>query len=314
MRGSRTIGGIAVAVSTALGALALAGCMNGTTHNGARLLRTSTVGSASAASGGGGTRTSARAGTPGGRATGRATGGGGGPVSGAPGGTRPAPSNDYAGLHPFTPAPQPPTVKPINLNVPLPPVVSSIPTAKRVVFVTVDADRVTDPGFVQLVRTFKIPITMFLTDAAATGDDSYLDELRDTGYVFLQDYARDRRAMPGLPAATQRAQICGQASALRQAFGVTTYLFRPPFGAYDKGMLRIAKSCGIQALVLWRESMQGTDLRYLAGPHHLAPGDIIRCPWQPGRARRGAMVRMMTALYRQIQAQGFTVANLEDYV
>ncbi|MEW2080556.1 polysaccharide deacetylase family protein [Streptomyces sp. NPDC005283] len=71
-------------------------------------------------------------------------------------------------------------------------------------------------------------------------------------------------------------------------------LLRPPRGAYNADTLRAAAHCGVRAVVLGRAYVEG---------ERLLPGAIVL-------AHTGTTGRML----RHIQAQGYAVARLEDYV
>jgi hypothetical protein len=61
--------------------------------------------------------------------------------------------------------------------------------------------------------------------------------------------------------------------------------------------------------------MQVTDMEYQTSTHRLSPGDIILCRFRgPAQLDGETMGHMMIHLYRHIQAQGFTVADITKYV
>ena len=67
--------------------------------------------------------------------------------------------------------------------------------------------------------------------------------------------------------------------------------------------------------MLWREAMQISDMQYQTSRHALRPGDIILTHFRgPAQLHGETMVQMMTRLYRHIQDQGFTVADITKYV
>jgi len=56
-------------------------------------------------------------------------------------------------------------------------------------------------------------------------------------------------------------------------------------------------------------------MEYQTSAHQLKPGDIILCHFRgPAQLHGETMVRMMIRLYKHIQAQGFTVADVTKYV
>lgn len=222
----------------------------------------------------------------------------------------------YQGLKPFAPAPAPPAVKPITLRVSGPKVFSHVPMTDKVVFVTIDDGIEKDPRFIQMVKDFQIPITISLADVLIRDDYAYFEKLHETGYVSIQNHTVTHPLhMPGLPASRQLDEISGQQEKLRKEYGTTPYIFRPPGGNYDATTIGSVGEAGLKGLMLWKEAMEITDMEYQTSAHTLSPGDIILCHFRgPAQLHGETMVHMMIRLYKHIQAQGFTVADVTKYV
>jgi peptidoglycan/xylan/chitin deacetylase (PgdA/CDA1 family) len=225
-------------------------------------------------------------------------------------------SRRYLGLKPFAPAPPPPAVKPITLSASDPAVFSHVPLTDKVVFVTIDDGIEKDPKFIQMVKDLQVPITISLADVLIRDDYAYFEKLYETGYVSIQNHTVDHPLdMPGLSASQQLYQIAAQQEKLRKEYGVTPYIFRPPGGNYDETTIASASQAGLKGLMLWKEAMQITDMQYQTSVHRLNPGDIILCHFRgPAQLHGETMAHMMIHLYRRIQAQGFTVADITKYV
>ncbi|MEU4009590.1 polysaccharide deacetylase family protein [Streptomyces pseudogriseolus] len=195
---------------------------------------------------------------------------------------------------------------------PLPPVVDHVTTDEPVVFLTYDDGAERDPRFIDLVRERGLPVGMFLTDSVTGPGYGHFARLRAVG-ATLQNHTLDHPALPGLPLAAQRAQICGQQRKLAARFGVRPRLFRPPYGRYDTATLRAAAECGIAAVVLWRVTLEPDGhLTYHHGPHHLIPGDIIAVP--SGEAPPLSLAERTTGLLGELEERGLRVGRLEDHV
>ena len=222
----------------------------------------------------------------------------------------------YEGLGPFEPARAPPAVKPITLSASDPAVFSHVPMTNKVVFVTIDDGIEKDPTFIQMVKDFQIPITISLADVLIRDDYTYFEKLYETGYISIQNHTVTHPLdMPGLPASRQLYEISGQQEEPRKEYGVTPYIFRPPGGNYDATTIASASEAGLKGLMLWKEAMQITDMEYQTSAHRLKPGDYILCHFRgPAQLHGETMVRMMIRLYKHIQAQGFTVADVTKYV
>lgn len=219
------------------------------------------------------------------------------------------------GLKPFAPPPAPPATKPVVRPPGGPvPVISDIPTTEKIVFITIDDGAEKDPGFVTMMKDLKVPVTLFLTDSAIRGDYAYFAPLVAQGHG-LANHTLTHPNLPTLSQDAQRREICGQRTTLTKRFGTAPRLFRPPYGNWNETTRAAAGECGVDAIVLWRESMQITNMQYQRGDRKLHPGDIILAHFRgPSELKGRTMTEMTATMLRRIQEQGFTVARLEDYV
>ncbi|MFJ9813945.1 polysaccharide deacetylase family protein [Streptomyces sp. NPDC101151] len=192
-----------------------------------------------------------------------------------------------------------------------PRVVDHVATTDKVVFLTYDDGAERDPRFVDMVRELRLPVSFFLTDSVVGPGYGHFARLRAVG-ADIENHTLDHPAMPGLPYAGQRAEICGQQDKLKSRFGVRPRLFRPPYGTYDTTTLRAAADCGISTLVLWRAAMTSDGISYGRGERHLCPGDIVLVG--PDEATGPTLKQRTTRLLRRVQARGLTVGRLEDYL
>jgi peptidoglycan/xylan/chitin deacetylase (PgdA/CDA1 family) len=222
----------------------------------------------------------------------------------------------YPGLVPFAPPPPPPAVKPITLSASNPAVFSSVPMTDKVVFITVDDGAEKEPGFIEMVKDLQVPVTVELADLFIRSDYAYFEKLYETGYVSIQNHTVSHPlSMPALSAAQQLDEISGQQEILRKRYGVTPYIFRPPGGNYNETTIAAAGQAGLKGVMLWKESMEISDMQYQTSVHRLHPGDIVLCHFRgPAQLDGETMVRMMTRLYKHIQAQGFTIGDITKYV
>jgi len=252
------------------------------------------------------------------------SGTGGGTGSGlSPAGRGEAPAADaeligrrYPGLKPFAAAPAAPPVRPVVLNPAHPTVFARVPVTDKVVFVTIDDGVEKDPAFIRMVEDFRIPLTVCLADTLIRDDYAYFARLHATGHVSIQNHTVTHPLnMPRLSAARQLDEIAGQQERLRARYGTVPRIFRPPGGTYDATTLDAVRAAGLGGLLLWKEAMQIEDMQYQTARHRLSRGDVVLCHFRgPAQLKGRTMVEMMAALYRSIQAQGFTVADLSAYV
>ncbi|WP_225804363.1 polysaccharide deacetylase family protein, partial [Streptomyces sp. NK15101] len=180
--------------------------------------------------------------------------------------------------------------------------------------ITIDDGAEKDPEFVRMMKDLRVPVTMFLTDAAIRADYPYFAPLVAQGHG-LANHTLTHPNLRTLSPEAQRREICGQQTRLKQRYGTTPRLFRPPYGNWNEATRAAAGECGLDAIVLWRESMQIKNMQYQRGDRKLHPGDIILAHFRgPSELKGRTMTEMTATLLRKIQEQGFTVARLEDYV
>ncbi|TDD45236.1 polysaccharide deacetylase family protein [Nonomuraea terrae] len=207
----------------------------------------------------------------------------------------------------------------------LPPVVSSIPTKRKVVFLTIDDGWEQDPGFVQQVRDERIPITVFaMRDAVeargtpdqaggtaryvGAGEWAYFRQLRDAG-APVENHTLTHPDLRTLGYAAQRREICGTSRLIGKELGRRPTLFRPPFGSYNTDTLRAAKSCGLETVLLWTASVQpGGKIAYQVPDKKLRPGDILLLHFRPNLAGD------FRILVKKIKRRGFALGDLRAYL
>lgn len=235
--------------------------------------------------------------------------------------TSPAPGRSGAaawrrwGLAPLPAAPRPPAVRPVKLSATgTVPVFTHIPTAQKVVFITVDDGQEKDPKFIRMMRDLRVPITMFLMNDAVKSDYAYFKPLQALG-DHIQNHTLHHPVMSTLPLARQKEEVCGDQKILTKEYGTAPLLFRPPYGAYDTDTRVAVGECGPRAIVWWRESMQIRNMQYQSADKKLRPGDIILAHFRgPSELKGTTMTHMFANLLRRIHEQGFAVARLEDYI
>ncbi|MET8869728.1 polysaccharide deacetylase family protein [Nonomuraea sp. NPDC004580] len=216
-------------------------------------------------------------------------------------------------------------VRPISRTGDLPPVISSIPTRRKVVFLTIDDGWEQDPGFVQQIRDERIPITAFAmrdaVEAKGTPDQAggearyvgagkwgYFRQLRDAG-VAVENHTLTHPNLRLLGRAAQRKEICGTTQLIKREIGTRPALFRPPFGNYNTDTLLAAKSCGVRAVLLWTATVQpGGKIAYQVPDKRLRPGDILLLHFRPNLARD------FRILVKKIKRRGYALGNLQAYV
>ncbi|MHA6760555.1 polysaccharide deacetylase family protein [Streptacidiphilus sp. PAMC 29251] len=238
-----------------------------------------------------------------------------------------APSSDSAavsaalwkkwGLKPLLPTPAPPADRPVKLTkTGKVPVLDSIPTTQKVVFITLDDGAEKDPRFVQMMRDLKIPFTMFLMNDTIKNDYGYFKPLQALGNS-IQNHTLHHPAMNTISEARQKEEVCGDQKILTTQYGTAPFLFRPPYGAgaHTDSLNTAVQACGPRAIVYWKETMQITGFQYQTAVHKLHDGDIILAHFRgPSELKGESMTKMFANMVKRIEEQGFTVARLDDYI
>ncbi|MGW7364210.1 polysaccharide deacetylase family protein, partial [Streptomyces sp. NPDC054841] len=195
----------------------------------------------------------------------------------------------------------------------LPPVFTTVPTNRKVVFLTIDDGAEKDPELLEMMSELQIPYSAFLTDYVVRDDYGYFRKMQDSG-VALHNHTLNHRYLPGLSYAKQKKEICGQQAILEEQYGERPRLFRPPYGNYNEDTLRAAKKCGIKAVPLWAAEAFPDHMEWREPDRDLHPGDIILTHFRGKDVWKGSMADMVRNVMKIVTAQGYAVARLEDYV
>ncbi|BBC35979.1 Polysaccharide deacetylase [Streptomyces graminofaciens] len=195
----------------------------------------------------------------------------------------------------------------------LPPVFTTVPTAHKVVFLTIDDGAEKDPAFLRMMSELKIPYTAFLSDCLIKEDYGYFKQMRERG-VALNNHTLHHRYMRALSYDAQKREICGMQDVIEKRYGKRPTLFRPPYGSYNRDTLRAAKTCGIKAVPLWNEEVFVDRWDYREGDRDLRPGDIVLSHFRGKGEWKGTMPDMIRHFLKLVTDKGYAVARLEDYL
>lgn len=195
----------------------------------------------------------------------------------------------------------------------LPPVFTTVPTKDKIVFLTMDDGDDKDPELLRMMTELNIPYSAFLSDYLVRDDYGYFKDAQARG-VTINNHTLNHRYLPGLSYNEQKAEICTQQDIIEKEYGKRPRLFRPPYGNYNGDTLRIAKSCGIEAVPLWSEEAFPDHMEWREWDRDLHPGDIILTHFRGREDWKGSMPDLIRAVMKTITDKGYAVARLEDYV
>ncbi|MET4924640.1 polysaccharide deacetylase family protein [Streptomyces sp. PSRA5] len=219
-------------------------------------------------------------------------------------------------------APAPPVVKPrittrkgfeVTGGATLPPVFTTVPTKEKIVFLTIDDGAEKDPELLRMMDELKIPYSAFLSDYVISDNYAYFKKMQARG-VSLHNHTLTHPYLPGLSYEEQKREICGQQDKIRKQYGKRPELFRPPYGNYNAGTLRAAKSCGVKAVPLWSSEAFPDHMEWREWDRDLHPGDIVLTHFRGDEDWKGSMPDMIRYVMKKVTDKGYAVAKLEDYV
>ncbi|WP_328300186.1 polysaccharide deacetylase family protein [Streptomyces sp. NBC_00435] len=161
----------------------------------------------------------------------------------------------------------------------LPPVVSHVPTAEKVVFITLDDGWVHDPAVARTLVDQRIPVSLFLLPGATSYDTQYFTDLVDQGRATVENHTVNHPDLTTLDAAGKDAEVCGAGEQLAATFGRDPKLLRPPYGAVNDDVRLAAKACGVKALITWTYDF--TTWGETPATPQLHAGDIVLLHFTP---------------------------------
>ncbi|WP_020135757.1 polysaccharide deacetylase family protein [Streptomyces sp. 351MFTsu5.1] len=195
----------------------------------------------------------------------------------------------------------------------LPPVFTTIPTDRKIVFLTIDDGAEKDPAFLRMATELNLPYTAFLSDYLIRNDYGYFARMRDRG-VALDNHTLHHPYLPALSYARQKHEICGMQDVIEKRYGTRPRLFRPPYGNYNEDTLRAAKSCGVRYAPIWNEEVFADHWEYRETDQDIHPGDIVLSHFRGRSDGKGTMPDMVRRFLDKVTAEGYAVARLEDYL
>ncbi|MFH8802414.1 polysaccharide deacetylase family protein [Streptomyces sp. NPDC017936] len=195
----------------------------------------------------------------------------------------------------------------------LPPVFTTVPTERKVVFLTIDDGADKDPAFLRMMSELKIPYTAFLSDYLIKDDYRFFARMQAEG-VGLNNHTLHHPYLPGLSYQRQKHEICGMQDVIEERYGERPTLFRPPYGNYNRDTLRAAKRCGVKHVPLWSEEVFVDHWEYREWDRDLHPGDIVLTHFRGRNDWKGSMPDMIRRFLNKVTRKGYAVARLEDYL
>jgi peptidoglycan/xylan/chitin deacetylase (PgdA/CDA1 family) len=168
------------------------------------------------------------------------------------------------------------------------------------------------PAFVRMLERSHAQATFFMIgkQVSAAYRSTLLRELRDGDVLGDHTFTH--------PDLTRTSNVRGQLQeairAIRAQSGYAPCVFRPPYGAYDRSVLQIARSLGL-ATVQWnvdpsdytRPGVGAIERRVLA---QVQPGSIIIS--HDGGGPRGQTLAAYPAIIHALRARGYRIVTIPE--
>lgn len=163
----------------------------------------------------------------------------------------------------------------------LAPVITTLPTKQKIVFLGIDDGAFKDPSVVTLLQQNHIKASLFLSQLFIANNPDFFKQIVAQGSVVEDHTLHHHTDMTKTESyAEQKSEICGMADYDAKEYGRRPTLFRPPGGAYSDTMRKAAYDCGMKAVVTWIAKANGGSMQYQIGKT-LRPGDIVLMHFRP---------------------------------
>lgn len=185
------------------------------------------------------------------------------------------------------------------------PVVRTVETADKVVFITIDDGYTRDPEARETLDRLGWPVTNFVMPRQLAEDVAYF---KGTGRRSdFGNHTVNHPLLSGVSKKRQSKEICGAEERVAALAGGTARLFRPPGGDHNSSIRSVAASCGITHTVMWSVSVRAADIA-VQGRDEIVAGDIIILHYD-----RNLNLSLVT-LEQELARRGLRPAVLLDYL
>ncbi|MDJ0316817.1 polysaccharide deacetylase family protein [Arthrobacter antibioticus] len=187
------------------------------------------------------------------------------------------------------------------------PVLTKIPTAQKVVFLTLDDGAVRRDSDLLLLEEERIKASLFLAHTFIASDPAFYHKYMAGGHLVENHSMSHNLGFINLSYEQQKAEICGMADFAEKQYGRRPVLFRPPGGPYTQATRQAAAACGMKAIVDWESKANAGGMDYQVGAA-LRPGEIVLMHFRP------EFPADLAAFVKAQKAAGLKVVLLEDYL
>lgn len=149
----------------------------------------------------------------------------------------------------------------------------------------------------------KVKAVFFLLQDYAERNPELVQRMIDEGHI-VGNHSVSHYSMPDLSAEECRQEIEGLQEYMKQNFGVTMKLFRPPMGEFSEQSLSVTKDCGLSTM-LWSFAYADWDVNAQPDPMQ-AKEKLI------GAAHEGAIYLLHSVSQTNAEVLGEVIDGIRD--
>ncbi|MBI1350561.1 MAG: polysaccharide deacetylase family protein [Actinomycetales bacterium] len=181
----------------------------------------------------------------------------------------------------------------------------TIPTTDDVAFITIDDGVVKDRKGLRYVEKHQLPITSFISTWTIKDQADFFTRISQWGSI--QNHSATHADFTK-PSTDLNHELCYSQRALHKAFGSTSWMLRPPYGAGGDMLATqiTAQGCGLNRIVMWDAVVQNGHVTVSGGK--LGPGAVILLHFNDH------LEKDLKAAVKAIHKAGLRPANLADYL
>jgi peptidoglycan/xylan/chitin deacetylase (PgdA/CDA1 family) len=203
------------------------------------------------------------------------------------------------------PFPDPPAVEPT--------VIKSLKPQGKLVAITIDDGIPFDTRMLDLFEEYDMHGTAFVLGTFARSRPELLRRMVDGGWE-IANHSWDHGNLRSLSEGGLRAEFTRTQEAISAVTGNQAPYMRPPGGAYDRRVEKVAAEMGYR-VVMWNRSLADTSRSattnqlYRNAVDGVKPGDIILCHWS-----RPHTYEAMRRILPELKRRGFTVVSISELI
>jgi peptidoglycan/xylan/chitin deacetylase (PgdA/CDA1 family) len=194
-----------------------------------------------------------------------------------------------------------------------PVVIRSLKPKRKLIAITLDDGIPFDTRMLTLFEQNNVRCTTFVLGTFARSRPDLMKRLRKDGFE-IANHTWDHSTLTKLSESGIRSQLSRTQAQISKTTGNQAPYMRPPGGAYNKTVTRIAGSMGFR-VVMWNRSLADTSKSatvtqlYKNAVKGAKSGDIILCHW--GRPHT---YEAMKLIIPELKKQGFEIVTLSEMI